>query len=267
MPGEARTTDFLLSTATLMVGPRDKLMELTPEKHSLGLIKNVQVTTDPQFVTLTQGVEAIEVASVNVANPSRISGEVYEYSARNLAYGSGIDASGVGFDPITTKAALGAPIAAGGDEVTLAAGSAATAGIVAGSWIVIQDTNVPDRVFPVKVASITGDVVTLAAGHELPVDAAFAVATTDVYRVHNIQVGSQAKRPSFGVKLVGLVPETGEPVTLLFPKVRITRGMSLAFQTDNFANMPFEFSPQALVSTDPFYADFGSTKLFSVFKR
>ena len=267
MPGEARTSDFLLTTATLMVGPRDKVMELTPEKHSLGLIKNVQVTTEPQFVTLTQGVENIEVAAVNVSTQARISGEVYEYTARNIAYGAGIDAAATEYDPIDTQALLGAPITTGGDEVTLVTGNASTAGIVAGSFIVIQDTAQGDRVHVGKVASIASDVITLAAGYELPADATFAVATTVVYRVHNIKVGSQLKRPAMGVKLVGLLPETGEPITLVFPKVRITRGLSLAFQNENFSNMPFEFAPLALLLGDPFYADFGSTKQFSVLKR
>lgn len=267
MSGEARTSEFLLSTATVMIGPREKVMELTPEKHSLGLAKNVQVTTEPQFVSLTQGVEAIEVASVNVANPARISAEIYEYTARNLAYGAGIDASGVDYDPITTQAALGAPVVGGGDEITLAVGAVATNGIVVGSFLTIQDTNVGDKVHVAKVGAIAGDVLTLAADYEMPADMNFAVATTAVYRVRNIKVGSQLKRPVFGAKLVGTLPESSEPITLIFPKVRITRGLGLSFQNENFANMPFEFMPQALLPADPFYADFGGTKSFSVFKR
>lgn len=267
MPGLAKTADFLLSTATVMIGPRDKLMELTPALHSVGLIKNVQVTTEPQFVSLTQGVEAVEVAAVNVANPARISGELYEYSARNLAYGAGLDASGAGYDPITTKAALASPIASGGSTVALAAGSVAANGIVVGDFIVIQDNVQGDLVHVGKVGSIATDTITLAAGYTMPVGMTFAVATTDVYRVRNIRVGSNFKRPAFGCKLIGIIPESGEPITVLFPKVRITRGVGLAFQNENFANMPFEFAPQALLPSDPYYADFGGTKPFSILKR
>jgi hypothetical protein len=267
MSGEARSSEFLLSTATVMIGPRDKVMELTPELHSLGLAKNVQVTTEPQFVSLTQGVEAIEVASVNVSNPARISCEVYEYTARNLAYGAGIDASGADFNPITTQAALASPVADGGSTLTLATGSVAANGIVVGSFLTIQDTNVGDKVHVGKVGSISGEVITLASGYAMPTGMAFAVATTAVFRVRNIKVGSQLKRPLFGAKLVGTLPESGEPITLIFPKVRITRGLGLSFQNENFANMPFEFMPQALLPADAYYADFGGTKSFSVLKR
>jgi len=267
MAGEARTSDFLLTTATLMVGPSAKVMELTPDKHSLGLIKNVQVSSDPQFVTLTQGVENIEVSAVNTSNPARLSGEVYEYTARNMAYGAGLDASGTGFDPIITQASLASAIASGGATVTLATGDVVANGIVAGDFVVIQDTAVGDRVHVGKVASISTDTLTLAAGYELPTGATYAVATTVVYKVRNIKVGSSFKRPTYGVKLVGLLPETGEPITIVFPKVRVTRGISLAFQNENFANMPFEFMPMGLLPADPYYADFGSTKPFSILKR
>jgi len=266
MAGEARTSDFLLSTATLMVGPSSKVMELTPEDHSVGLIKNVQVTTEPQFVTLTQGVENIEVAAVNTANPARLSGEVYEFTAKNMAYGAGIDAS-AGYEPIITQAALATAIADGGATVALATGSVTANAIVVGDFVVIQDTTVGDRVHVGKVASIAVDTLTLAAGYEMPTGQAYAVATTVVYKVRNIKIGTQQKRPTYGVKLVGLLPETGEPITVIFPKVRVTRGISLAFQNENFGNMPFEFMPMALLPADPYYPDFGSTKPFSILKR
>lgn len=267
MSGEARSSEFLLATATVMIGPRAEVMELTPELHSLGLAKNVQVTTEPQFVSLTQGVESLEVSSVNVSNPARISCEIYEFTARNLAYGAGIDASGTDYDPITTSAILGAPVTTGGASLTLATGSVAANGIVVGSFLTIQDTAVGDKVHVGKVGSITGEVITLAAGYTMPTTMAFAVATTTVYRVRNIKVGSQLTRPLFGAKLVGTMPESGEPITLIFPKVRITRGLGLSFQNENFSNMPFEFMPQALLPADSFYADFGGTKSFSVLKR
>ena len=265
MSCEARTSDFLLSTATLMVGPRDKVMELTPEKHSLGLIKNVQVGTEPQFVSLTQGVEAVEVASVNVANPAKLSGEVYEFTARNFAYGAGIDAGGVNFDPITEQYSLGAVISNGGATITVGTGEGADFAI--GEFFLIQDTDQEDRVHVGKVASKASDVLTLASDYTMPTGTTYAVATTVIYRVRNIKVGSQLKRPLYGIKLVGTLPESGEPITAIFPKVRITRGLSLAFSNENFSNMPFEFMPQALLPTDPYYSDYGGKKTFSLLKR
>lgn len=266
MPGEARTSEFLLSTATVMVGPRAKVFELTPELHSIGLVKNVQVSSDIGFVELGQGVQNQVVASVNNSVSTKISAEVYEYTARNMAYGAGIDASGADFDPILTQYALTTAIAAGAQtKIPMASGGV---DFSAGDFVVMQDTNIPDRVFVGKVESIAVNELTLAAGYTLTSDnTGWAVATTVIYRVHNIQVGSVRKQERYGVKMVGLLPESGEPVTLIFPKVAITKGIGMSFQTENFSNMPFELSPYSVLPSEPFYSDFGSMKTWSMLRR
>lgn len=258
MAGEAKTSEFLLTTATVMIGPRDKVMELTPDEHSIGLVKNVQANAETGFTELTQGIQAQVVASVNTSNQTRISAEVYEYTARNIAYGAQLDGTDTKYDQITEQYALATAITTGGVSVALTAGSGAD--FSPGDFLVLQDLNAPDRVHVGKVASITTDTLTLAAAYAMPADAAFAIATTAVFRVNALKIGSVAKQPVYGMKMVGLLPESGQPVTLVFPKVKITKGMNLAFQTDNFSNMPFEFTPYALLPADPFYSDFGSLK-------
>lgn len=266
MAGEARTSEFLLSTATLMVGPCDKVMELTPADHGLGLIKNVQVGTDMSMTELTQGLQNTVVASVTTSVQSRVSAEVYEYSAKNLAYGAGLDASGASaFAPITTSYALASAISSGGTTVALATGQGADFNV--GDFVVLQDTLVPDRLHVGKVLSKSIDTLTLATAYAMPAGTAFAVATTVVYRVQAIKVGALDSNPYFGAKLVGILPNSSEPITVIFPKIRITKGINLAFQSDNWSNMPFEFVPYNLVSADPFYADFGPKKTFAVLRR
>lgn len=265
MAGEAKTSQFLLSMATVMIGPRAELMALRPDLHSIGLVKNVQVTTEPTNVVLTQGLQGVEVATVQTGNPARMSAELYEYSARNLAYGASIDATGVAYDPITTQFALQTAIANGGVSVALATGTATP--IVAGDFIVIQDLNIPDKVHVGKVASKATDTLTLDAAYSIPTGQAYAVATTVIYKVNMIKVGAVAKQPAYAMKMVGNLPETGEPITVLFPKARITKGIGLSFQNENFSNMPFEFSPQAVLPGDPFYADFGSLKTWAIATR
>lgn len=265
MAGEAKTSTFLLSSATIMIGPRDKLMGLTPDLHSIGLVKNVQVTTDPSTVVLNQGTQNTEVAAVVTGNQARIACEVYEYTARNLAYGSLLDASGAEYDPIVDTYALGSAIASGGTTVALATGDGAD--FSAGDFFVLADTNIPDRVHVGKVASKSTDTLTVASEYAIPTGQAWAVATTVVYKVKAIKVGAVSKQPTFGLKMVGNLPETGEPVTVVFPKVRITKGIGLAFQTDNFSNMPFEFAPMALLQGEPFYSDFGALKTWTVLTR
>jgi hypothetical protein len=265
MPGEARSSDFLLSTATLMIGPPAKVMELTPALHSVGLVKNVQVTSDPQFTELTQGTEAVVVASVVTSAPAKISAELYEYSARNLAYGAGLDGADVSFNPITSKFTLAAAVTAGGATVELTTGQAATLGV--GEYFVIQDTNTPDVVHVGKVGSKASDVITLATGFTMPTSTVFAVATTVIYKVANLKIGANFHRPIYGAKLIGIMPESGEPVTLIFPKIKITKGLSMAFQNENFSNMPFEFTPYASLPADPYYTELGGSKTFMVLKR
>lgn len=264
--GMARTSEFLLSTATVMIGPSAKVYELTPADHSLGLIKNIQVTTDMSMTELTQGTQNTVVSSVTTQVQSRISGEVFEYTARNLAYGAGLDASNPAeYVSNTSTFNLATAITSGGTSVALAAGQGSTFNV--GDFVILQDTLVPDRLHIGKVASKATDTLTLASGFAMPAGTAFPIATTKIYRVQQIQVGALASNPTFGCKLVGLLPGTGEPVTLIFPKIRITKGINLAFQSDNFSNMPFEFVPYNLVPGDAYFAEFGAQKMWSVLKR
>jgi hypothetical protein len=133
--------------------------------------------------------------------------------------------------------------------------------------VVLQDTNITDRVFVGKIQSIATNTLTLASGYGMTSDnTGWAVATTNVLKVRNIQVGSLAKQNRFGIKIVGIMPESGQPATLIFPKAAITKGLSMSFQTDNFSNLPFEFTPYALAASETFYSDFGPLKTWSIMR-
>lgn len=266
MAGEAKSSDFLLSTATVMIGPSSKVMELTPALHSVGLVKNVQASSEPQYTELTQGVEALVVASVQTGSQSKISAEVYEYTARNLAYACGVDATGTNFDPSTDSMTLATALTGASASATIALGTGGGAKFSPGDWGVIQDTSVGDRLHVFRVGSISTDTLTLAAGYSVPVGQAYTPQTTTIYKVRALDVGPKTAQPTFGCKMVGILPNSGEPVTLIFPKVKVTKGLSLAFQTDNWQNLPFEMTPYALLPTDPFYADFGKAQ-FKVMRR
>ncbi|MGH6957626.1 MAG: hypothetical protein ACREEW_13255 [Caulobacteraceae bacterium] len=266
-PGDAKTAEFLLSTATLMIGPQADVMALNPTDHSLGLVKNVTAEYSPTFVELTQGITAQTVMSVNTASQSKISAEVYEYNATNLAYGAGLDGSTVSTPNPLKSYALETAIAGGGVSVALVAGKGADWAI--GNYGVLADTTQPDRIHVFKVSGIATDTLTVDAAYAIPTtggDDAWPVATTVIYLVNSIGVGGVVAQPTFGAKIVGVMPDNGEPVTLIFPKVKITKGLSLAFQTKDFSSMPFELQPYALLPTDPFYADFGS-KTWKVLRR
>jgi hypothetical protein len=264
MAGQARTNEFLLTTATVMIGPQAKVMELSPALHSLGLAKNVHVSADMGFTELSQGLNAQVVMSVNTKLDTKITAEIYEYTARNLAYGAGLDGSDVAYNDDPKSYTLAATITGSSTTVALSAGAGAD--FSTGDYLVIQDTVTNNMVHVGKVASVATDTVTLATGYTIPTGSAFGVATTVVYRVKGIGVGVIDTQPTYGAKLVGIMPATGEPVTLIFPKVKVTKGMSVMFDQANFANMPFEFTPYQLVASDPYAADFGA-KTWKVFKR
>lgn len=261
MAGEAKTSEFLLTTATLMLGPSADVFGLTPDAHSVGLVKNVQVTAETSFVELTQGIQAQIVASVNTGNSAKISAEVYEYTARNLAYGAYLDGSLTTFDQLTLTETL-ASTASAGTSIALATGKGADYSV--GDYGTLQSITQPDKVHVFKVASKSTDTLTVTAGTAIPTGVSFTAADTVVRKVQSIKFGSVAAQPTYGCKLVGLLPDSGQPVTLIFPKVKITKGIALAFQTDNFSNMPFEFTPYALLPADSHYSEFGSQKTWSL---
>lgn len=250
MAGEAKSDAFMLSTATIMLGALADLMNLNDE-HSIGLVKNVLVKATSGFADLTQGVMNSLVFSMKNANTTALTGEVYEYSAKNLAYAAGLDGSSV--EQTNVKTTLSGPIAAPvgpgteGSKVLLVED---TEGFAAGDTVFVQIANT-DQVMVRKVASVEDDVsVTLVTG--LP----FALPVgTIVRKVTVIAIGSQKAQPFFAAKVVGRLAN-GEPMAFLLPKVRVTSGLSVGFKSDNFDNMPLELAVFDQVGTDPFYTMF-----------
>lgn len=255
MAGTAKTSQVLLSTATVMIGPMAEVNSLTPEKHSIGLVKNVTYSADPEFRELTQGITNDVVMSVKVGDGSRVAMEVYEYTARNLAYAAGLDGTGAEFDTTSTEYVTSAA-----PTTTSVAVSGSPTGISAGDFIYIQGGS-DDLVHVAKVASVATNTITLAAGYAIPAGMTFPAASK-VRKVKALNIGVQSPNVNLGVKITGLIdPSKNLPITLVFPKVKITRGMNLNFTTDNFGNMPFEFTPYSLVAGDALYNDFGTTKM------
>lgn len=264
MAGEAKTNAFLLSSATVMIGPMDKVFELDPATHSLGLVKNFQVSAEPAYTELTQGVRNQIVYSVLTGNPVRAQMEVYEFGAKNLSYGLGLDGSGLtAITPLTLKTA----ITTGGP--TVVANAASNPNYVTGDLIMVQEV---DKVHVGKLANngvFSTDQVTLTftAGTAMPSGMTFGVGAR-VTKANVVSVGKQVAQPFFSAKVVGILPEDNIPVVLLFPKLRITRGFTMSFSTDNFGNLPFEFTPYEMVASDTLYNDFktdGYAKLLTVF--
>jgi len=243
MAGEAKTNSFMLGSATVMIGPQADLFTLAPSTHSIGLVKNFTASGEPQYTDLTQGVKNTIVASVMTSNRIRAQMEVYEYTAKNIAYALGLNGSTL--TPISTSTTTSAAITANATSITVTSAT----GLVIGDWIMIQE-GTDDKVFYRKIQNLVTNTVTLNAA--IPV--ALATGCT-VQKVNVIDVGSTADQPYLSAQVVGSLAD-GTEIGLYIPKLRITAGFSLGFTTDNFGNLPLEFTMYDLTSDDTNYALF-----------
>ena len=273
MAGEARTSSFVLSSATVMIGAMGDLWDLNPDDHSIGLVKNFVATTNPTYVDLTQGPKGTVVYSVMTANPVQARMEVYEFTSANMKWALGLEGKGV-----TAPTAVGslktALTGSNPTPVTTATFDAAadlTGTFPSGSWIMLQDASSTDHVHVAKLSGATTKsgsapythTLTFAnqglkTGNDFPVASVISVMNT-------MDIGIKDEQEFFSAKVVGVLPEDTKPFTLLFPKIRILRGFNVSFTTDNFANMPFEFQPYELLPGDTNYgSNFpGVAKLFA----
>lgn len=258
MAGNAKTNKFMLSTATVMLGPLADLHALNPTQHSIGLVKNFQFTGEAQYTELQQGIRNAIVMSVRTGEGLRTSCEVYEFTAKNIAYAAGLDGSGTTFDVVEEMSALGAEAAATDTDLVLAAGPTET--IEAGDYLFVQKGQ-DDYVHIVKVQSYDSmaTTVTVASGFEIPAGMTFPIGAR-VGRLKRIDVGTSATQPELACKVVGILPKDNTPFTILIPKVKITRGLGISFASDNFTNMPFEMTPYEMVMDDPFYDEYGNAQ-------
>lgn len=251
MSGEAQTTSFMLGTATVMLGAQDQLYNLEGDA-SIGLVKNFLVSAAPTFVELTQGIQNSLVFSVKTANPVTATMEVYEYTAANLAYAAGLDGS-----TYSTEVAGASTVATAGT------GSAQTPSplldLVAvtefspGDVIQIGEA---DDILIRKVASIDATSKALTLDHGI--NKVIPVGTP-VSKVSMVGINSKTVQPFLAAKIAGQLAD-GTNMTLLLPKVRITKGFSVAFKSDAYGNLPFEFSIYDQVAADPFFADFAGDR-------
>lgn len=249
MPGEAKSEVFMLGTATVMVGPMANVFDLNPLEHSIGLVKNVTMTSEPSYTDLSQGIRNSLVYSVMTGNTVRASMEVYEYTSKNIAYSLGLE--GGKATPVEVMTTTSAAIAAAATTVAVTSAT----GITVGSWIVIGDG---DDVTIRQVTAVATNSLTVAS---IP-KAILAGAKVRVAAA--IDIGSKSNQPFFGVKIVG-VDVAGAPISLILPKVRITNGFSLAFTSDDYGNLPFEMTLYDLVATDTLFPQFSNkqAQLFS----
>jgi hypothetical protein len=259
MAGEAKTSAFMLGTATVMLGPQADVFNLTPDEHSVGLVKNFSMTAEPTNLDLTQGVRNSIVYSVNTAFPVKITAEWYEYTGANLAYAMSLDGSQ--YTLKTDRFLAKASIAAAATTAIISSATDISAKFTAGDYVLIQDlTGGKDKVHIALISASTYDAGTdeltiTFTTTPIPTGVTYPAGSA-IMPVHDLGIGGATTQATLGCKIVGVLPEDSKPITLVLPKVKVLKGFNLAFKTDNYGNMPVEITPFELVSTDPHYALF-----------
>ena len=260
MAGEARSIDFLVGTATIMLGLPADLRDFRPETHSIGLVKNVKLMAEATYIELTQGLRNSVVHSVKTGEPVRASAEVYEFNASNWqyalgfsGYNVGIPALNAGSATITTVEALvpsGGILApadvTGYDDFTLST----VTNFAVGDYVLIQ-VGYNDVVVPRRITTIAGSVITVDA----PIKNVAFPAGVTVNKCLVVPVGRKSEQPFLAAKIVGNMAD-GREIAIEIPKLRITKGFDVTFQTSDYANMPFEFTVYDQIPADVQYARF-----------
>lgn len=240
----AKTDNFMLGAASVQIGPEADLFDLT-SANSIGLTKNFTLTGDPTYTELTAGVKNVVVDSALTNNSIGASMEVYEASAENIKWGLGLDATQGIADLSTKEWDLGANVAE--DDTTFdITGVDVTTDFAADDWAVITEAET-FHVAKVASSAFSTDTTVTITGYPFP--AAFTTAAK-IKRVNAITAGGSEDQPYLSAKVEGVL-SNGDSVFMLFPKLRIVRGFTLSFTSDNHGNMPFEFTPQQMTATDP----------------
>lgn len=246
MAGTANTNTFMLGTATVSMGlDTGSVFDLGPAQ-SIGLVKNFTVTSEPSYVELTQGVKNTIVSTVLNKNTVRATMEVYEFTAQNLTYGLGLDGSTVAAKTIATTLASALTNSA-------VATVASTTGFAVGDMVMLIDSTSDDKVWVRKIASIQAG-TSLTFSTNIPASVTIPSGSA-VKVVNKVKVGDRSNQPFLNAKVAGVLAD-GTPVVVLFPKLRLTKGFNMAFSSDNFGNLPFEFAIYDPVTTDPYFSDF-----------
>ena len=263
MAGEARSIDFLVGTATIMLGLPADLRDFRPETHSIGLVKNVKLMAEATYIELTQGLRNSVVHSVKTGEPVRASAEVYEFNASNWSYALGFSGYNVS---IPTTSVGSATITAVTDAVALAGSlaDASTTGYITfelstvtnfavGDYVLIQ-VGINDVVVPRKiVATTTGANPTITV--DAPIKNIVIPNGVTVTKCLVVPVGRKSEQPFLAAKIVGNMAD-GREIAIEIPKLRVTKGFDVTFQTSDYANMPFEFTVYDQIPADVQYARF-----------
>lgn len=261
MTAETKTNAYLLGNATLMIAPFGSVdpFGMDPATYSVGMVKNVTLGVDSDTIELRHSIQQYLVDSQKSNVKTTISAEVYEFTAQNMFNALSINKTAVAPKRGKLKTAITGPVTTIVVNSNPLPGQAAT-GITAvgdiplGATILLQrasaTTGDTDYVYPVRVTAVT----TVTASDytvtvTIPTGITFSANDT-VWVVNEVPVGTTATQDFFQIKAVGTLSNNDKPMALVLPKVKIKSGFQLNFSETNYGNMPFQFDPYYLVSSE-----------------
>jgi hypothetical protein len=264
MAGEARSIDFLVGTATIMLGLPADLRDFRPETHSIGLVKNVKLMAEATYIELTQGLRNSVVHSVKTGEPVRASAEVYEFNASNWSYALGFSGYNVGI-PTTS---VGSAVIVAVEALTPANGLLApantsgyvnftltnTTNFVVGDYVLVQ-MGINDVVVPRRIVANASGAPASSLTFDAPIKNIDIGNGVTVTKCLIVPVGRKSEQPFLAAKIVGNMAD-GREIAIEIPKLRITKGFDVTFQTSDYTNMPFEFTVYDQIPADNQYARF-----------
>lgn len=258
--GTALGDGFVLNEATLMIGPLGSAMDLTEEKHSFGLFKNMAITNDKTFQPLNQGVRQEPVAQVLTGDNWTFAGNGYEYNPRTIMYALG--QAGYTADPTAprVKVSVTAPAAVGESTITVDVST----GLAVDDWITLSPLNGNSDGLAYKIKTLALNVITL----DRKLVAAVAVGDK-IVKSTLIMTNDQASCSGanyYSAKIVS-ADVNCNPIVIVAPKIQITSGLNLTFGVSDYASMGFQATPMALTRKDAgydLYVEQGRSKVFLI---
>lgn len=258
--GNAIGNGFVLNEATLMIGALGTALDLTEDKHSVGLFKNLAIANDKTYQPLTQGTTQEIVAQVKTGDNWTISGNGYEYNPRTIMYALG--QAGFSADPVAPRKRVKVTTAAAIAESTITV--EAVTGIAQGDWIVLYSKLGNNDGLAYKVKSIAGMVITLDRPLVVAVAENDEMVKSTLINTNDPEVCSGVTY--FSAKIVSSDINCN-PIILVAPKVQITSGLNLAFGVSDYSNIAYQLSAMAVTRADAgydLYRAHGKSKVFLI---
>lgn len=253
---DVKDPKFVIGNATVMLAPyTEDVFALTPDDHSVGMVKAVTITQEADQIMLKNGVTQTTVDTVKSNVNMNTSFEGYEFNAKNIMHALGLQGSVVR----RLRGQLDTAVATAGTSLSVISypvpGDADSliddvADIPDGAQLLIQKADQPDFVYPAKAtAATTGTgpyVVTIDA---LPTGVSFEVGDV-VWVVNEIDAGSTEQDEYFCAKIVGTLSSNDEPIVVVMPKLKVARGFNLSFSETDYSNLPFELTPLVMTASE-----------------